>query len=78
VLTDSQIKKFLTTLHNPRYANSNHTGAIKLTGIFEDQFMTFFASPFDKKQYGRIIYAKAISEAYGKIQEYDSSDTSLG
>jgi hypothetical protein len=78
MLTETQVQEFLKTLHNPRYSNSDHTGAIKLTGIYEQQFMTFFASPFDKKLYGRIIYAKAISEAYGKIREYDPSETFLG
>ena len=78
MLTEVQVIEFLKTLHNPRYANPDHTGAIKLTGIYENQFMYFFASPYDKARYGRIIYAKAISEAYGKVREYDPSDTSLG
>jgi hypothetical protein len=74
MLTEAQVKEFLTTLHNPRYSNADHTGAIKLTGIIENEFMTFFASPYDKKLYGRIAYAKAISEAYGKIREYNPLD----
>jgi hypothetical protein len=78
MLTETQVGAFLKTLHNPRYTNPDHTGAIKLTGIYENQFMYFFASPTDKKLYGRIVYAKAISEAYGKVKEFDSSDTLVG
>jgi hypothetical protein len=74
MLTKKQRKKFLTTLHNPRYSSADHTGAIILTGIFKDEFMTFFASPYDKMLYGRIIYAKAIAEAYGKIREFNPSE----
>jgi hypothetical protein len=69
MLTEPQIQEFIKTLHNPRYSNSDHTGAILLTGIFDNEFMNFYASPFDKKQYGRVVYAKAIAEAYGKVRE---------
>jgi hypothetical protein len=74
MLVESQIKEILATLHNPRYTNPEHTGAIKLTGIIEREFIPFFASPYDKKLYGRIAYAKAIAGAYGKIREYDPLD----
>lgn len=69
MLTPEQVKEFLKTLHNPRYVNPDHTGAILLDGIFEGEIMPFFASPYDRMKYGRIAYAKAIVGRYGKIKE---------
>jgi hypothetical protein len=63
--------EFLKTLHNPRYVNPDHSGAILLNGIFEGEILPFFASPYDRMKYGRIAYAKAIVGAYGQVREYE-------
>lgn len=74
MLTPEQVKEFLKTLHNPRYINPDHTGAILLDGLFKGEILPFFASPFDKMSYGRIAYAKALVGAYGPIKEYEETN----
>jgi hypothetical protein len=71
MMTPGQGELFLKTLHNPRYTDPDHTGAILLDGIFHGQPLSFFASPMDGMEYGRLVYAKAIEGVYGPIGEYE-------
>jgi hypothetical protein len=70
MLTAGQVEIYLKTLHNPRYINPEHTGAILFDGVFHNMPLSFYASPTDGMEYGRMIYAKAIEGAYGPIGEY--------
>ena len=69
VMTVEQRDEFLGTLYNPRYLNTEHTGAIVLDGIFKGSKITFFASPNYSMEYGRQIYARVIAGEYGEILE---------
>jgi hypothetical protein len=70
MLTQLQIGDFLRTLHNPRYINPDHTGAILLDGNYNGLKMEFFASPTDPMDYGRNTYQLAIEGHYGPIADY--------
>lgn len=70
MLTQLQIGDFLKTLHNPRYINPEHTGAILLDGTYNGLRMEFYASPTDPMEYGRNTYKQAIEGHYGPIADY--------
>lgn len=71
MLTSDQVTVYLETLHNPRYINSDRTGAILLDGVFHGSILQFYASPNDAMDYGRMVYAKVIEGVYGPIKEYE-------
>jgi hypothetical protein len=73
MLDPGQRDAFLGTLHNPQYVNRDHVGPIALIGIIDGQKLLFYASPYDKMDYGREIYNKAIRGEYGEIGEYTAS-----
>jgi hypothetical protein len=71
MLTQTQVEKFLTTLHNPRWVEPNEQGPILLDGEFYGGKLEFFASPMDIMDYGREVYQKALDGYYGEIAPYD-------
>jgi hypothetical protein len=70
MFTVEQRDEFLSTLYDPCYINTDHTGAITLTGIFNGEKMLFYASPLDPMEYGRKIYSRVIAGEYGEIREF--------
>jgi hypothetical protein len=73
MLDPGQRDEFFKTLYNPQYVNPDHTGPIALIGIINGQKLLFYASPYDRMDYGREIYNKAIRGEYGEIGEYTAS-----
>lgn len=63
--------EFIASLKNPRY-NSSSSKQILFDCIYNGKPTTFLAGPKDIQQYGRDIFAAAISGKYGPIAPYVS------
>jgi hypothetical protein len=62
----------LTSLTNPRWANSEHTAIdcfIK-TSQFGDELLPFTAASYDVEAHGRAIFSDLVAGKYGAIEEY--------
>lgn len=66
------MQSFLTSLKNPRWANSEHTliDCEITTSQFGDEILPFTANPNDSEEHGRIIFQKIVNGEYGDIAEY--------
>lgn len=62
----------LTSLKNPRWANSEQTmiDCEITTSQFGDEILPFTASANDVEAHGRGIFADIVAGAYGPIAEY--------
>lgn len=70
----------LTSLSNPRWANSEHTriDCEITTSQFGDEVLPFTASADDVEPHGRGIFADIVAGKYGLIGEYVTPQPLVG
>ena len=62
----------ITSVLNPRWANSEHTAIVCdiTTSEFGSEVMPFAATPNDPEEHGRVLFQSLVNGKYGSIAEY--------